>query len=92
MLKFKKIIAVLLAVLVILGCSGCASWNRFKKTMSSDFSGGLWREVTVYSMTGEVIAKHEGQIDIQESGNKVLFDLDGKRYVYYNCMVEVIEK
>ena len=92
MLKFKKIIAVLLAVLVILGCSGCASLERDIKTFQSDLLGGLQREITVYSMTGEVIAKHEGQIDIQESENKVLFELDGKRYVYYNCMVEVIEK
>ena len=92
MMKFKKTIAMILAVAVIMGCSGCASWDRFKKSMKSDFGGGLYREVTVYSMTGEVIAKYEGQIDVEENENKVLFDLNGKRYVYYNCMVEVIEK
>lgn len=38
------------------------------------------------------IASYEGKLDLQENESKVLFDLDGKRYVYYNAVVEVIEK
>lgn len=64
------------------------------KSCNSNWSGGLNREVIVYSMTGEELFRVEGQIDIQENdnGTKVLFDLNGKRYVFYNCSVIVIEK
>lgn len=33
-------------------------------------------------------------IDIEDTDDagKVKFELDGKRYIYYNCQVEVIEK
>lgn len=48
--------------------------------------------VNVYSYDGDLIASYEGKLDLQENESKVLFDLDGKRYVYYNAVVEVIEK
>ena len=76
---------------IFIGAS-CSSCNRWNKSCTSDVSGGLDRIVVVYDYQGDVIAKHEGKIDIQENNTKVLFDLDGKRYVYYNCLVEVIEK
>ena len=31
------------------------------------------------------------RIDIEENEHKVLFELNGKRYIYYNALVEVIE-
>lgn len=67
--------------------------ERAFKSCQSDIGGGLYREINVYTPTGELIAHYEGKVDIEEneSGGKVLFDLDGKRYVYYNCLVEVIE-
>lgn len=89
----KKVLAIILAIIVIcISFTGCASFDRSMKTIHSDFGGGLDRIVVVYSMTGEEIARYEGKIDIEENESKVLFDLDGKRYIYYNCLVEVIEK
>ena len=42
---------------------------------------------------GDLIATYEGKIDIDNNENgSVMFDLDGKRYVYYNAIIEVIEK
>lgn len=57
-------------------------------------TGGLDRTVTVYDSSGNQIAVYEGKIDIEDSeyGNKVKFDLDGKRVMLYNCSVIVEEK
>ena len=99
MQKIKKwlavsLIAVILTVFacsMLAGCEGCATWQRSCKTWQSEVTGGLDRTVNVYSQTGELIAHYEGRIDIEENESKVLFDLNGKRYIYYNALVEVIE-
>lgn len=94
MKKITKILAVIMVVGII-ACSftGCASLSRSVKSINSDFSGGLNRTINVYTYSGEKIATYTGKIDVEESdyNNKVLFDLDGHRYVYYNATVEVIE-
>ena len=57
----------------------------------SNLSNGLDRVVTVYTADGDVIAKYEGQIDIEANdGGYIKFDFEGKRYMYYNCFVESI--
>lgn len=88
----KRIKFLVLILLVIGMCTGCESWKRFEKTWNSDMGGGLNRVVNVYSYDGKLIATYEGKIDLEENEGKVLFDLNGKRYVYYNAFVEVIEK
>lgn len=88
----KKIKFLVLILLAIGMCTGCESWNRFKKNVNSDVGGGLYRTVNVYTYDGKLIATYEGKLDLQENEGKVLFDLNGKRYVYYNALVEVIEK
>ena len=56
-------------------------------------NGGLDRILNVYTIDGKLIATYEGKIDIDDNSNgSVMFDLDGKRYVYYNAIIEVIEK
>lgn len=56
-------------------------------------NGGLERTVNVYTLDGKLIATYEGKIDIDDNSNgSVMFDLNGKRYVYYNAIIEVIEK
>jgi hypothetical protein len=79
---------------IALGVTSCASFERGMKDMKSELSGGLKRTVNVYGRNGDLIASYEGKIDIEDSDNcnKVKFELDGKRYIYYNCQVEVIEK
>lgn len=87
----EKLKYIVMIALLIVMCTGCESWERTKKSWSSEING-LNRVVNVYSYNGELIATYEGKIDLEENENKVLFDLNGKRYVYYNAFVEVIEK
>ena len=91
----KKVITITLWVILafcIMFVGGCSSCDRFGKSCASEIDNGLDRIVHVYSYDGDLIASYEGKLDLQESESKVLFDLDGKRYVYYNAIVEVIEK
>lgn len=90
--KKKIFILIIAAIMLCVGLSSCSSCDRTVKNWDSEFSGGLNRVVNVYDYTGNKIATHEGQIDVQMNESKVLFDLNGKRYVYYNALVEVIEK
>ena len=56
-------------------------------------NGGLERIINIYTFDGKLIAAYEGKIDIDDNSNgSVMFDLNGKRYVYYNAIIEVIEK
>lgn len=80
-------IAAIILILVIV--SNTASFRRTIKSFTSDFTGGIPRVVSVYDQSGNLLRTYEGIIDVQENtyGNKVLFDLDGKRYVIYNAIV-----
>lgn len=88
----RKLIIVITLALVLGALTSCASWDRFIKSTNSDFSGGLDRTVNVYD-NGEVIKTYSGKIDIQDTeyGNKVLFDMNGKRVAIYNAIVIVEE-
>ena len=75
--------------------TGCGeSWERTKKGYESEYGGGLNRTITVYDQNGKTIKEYKGKVDIQDSeyGNKVLFDLDGKRVVIYNAVVVAEEE
>lgn len=96
-MKVKKWLARTLAIVALfttLGLTGCtASCERELKSCSSDMNGGLQRVVNIYTLDGELIATYEGLIDIDDNSNgSIMFDMNGKRYVYYNAIVEVIEK
>ena len=59
----------------------------------SDINEEIYRVVNVYTYDGDLIATYEGKIDIDNNANSsVMFDLDGKRYVYYGAIVEIVEK
>lgn len=90
----NKICYIALFVFMATVLSGCAEWDRAVKDFDSNMDGGLDRTVTVYDNSGNQIAVYEGKIDIEDSeyGNKVKFDLDGKRVILYNCSVIVEEK
>lgn len=91
--KVFKIIAGILLLASLFAFGGCASCSRDLKSCSSDINGGLYRTVNVYSLDGKLLATYEGKIDIDNNSNgSIMFDLDGKRYVYYHAIVEIIEK
>lgn len=87
----KKFIALLLVFATIILLTGCASWQREMKTISSDWGGGLNRTVTVYDYTGNPIQSWTGKIDLSESENEVWFDLNGKRTIVQGGIIIVQE-
>lgn len=88
-----KLFLLTIGLAVTLLFASCASLERGCKTISSDISGGLYRVINIYSLDGKLIATYEGKIDIDDNTNSsIMFELNGKRYVYYNAIVEVIEK
>lgn len=95
-MKGKKVLfgsAAIVGLFSFFTFTGCASCDRGCKSCASDLNGGLNRKVNVYTLDGELIATYEGIIDIDDNKNgSIMFDLNGKRYVYYNAIVEVIEK
>lgn len=87
----KKILALGMAICITTGMTGCASWDRMVTDMKSDVNGGMQRTITVYTADGKELAIYKGKIDLSTNdGGYVKFDLDGKRYIYYNCFVESI--
>lgn len=81
---------ILVLGVIMTSLVGCGqSWERTKKNIASEYGGGLSRTVTVYDQQGNSIKTYEGNIDIRDTeyGNKVLFDLNGKRIVIYNATV-----
>ncbi|SDS91342.1 hypothetical protein SAMN05444162_2588 [Paenibacillaceae bacterium GAS479] len=92
-------ITVMLVLLAVIG--GCTAWyftteqgERKIKSWKSNNAGGLERTVKVYDQNGKLLEEYEGRIDIQDTeyGNKILFDLNGKRVVIYNATVIIEEK
>jgi hypothetical protein len=63
------------------------------KNLSSEYGGGLTRTATVYTTEGKILDVFEGKFDVEanEYGNKVKFDLDGKRIMIFNAVVIVEE-
>ncbi|MFQ3230290.1 MAG: outer membrane lipoprotein-sorting protein [Reinekea sp.] len=90
----KKIILTCLVGFTLLTAGCSESMQRDLKTMKSEYVGGLERTASVYSGSGELIAQYNGRFDVQSSeyGNKVLFDVDGKRVVIYNATVIIEEQ
>lgn len=90
----KKVFLGIFVILLSFSLIGCESWERTKKDLSSDFSGGLERVAVVYDANGNEIKRYEGKFDVQvnEYGNKIKFDIDGKRILIYNATVVVEEQ
>lgn len=91
-MKKTKLCAVLAAgIMMSISLTGCSSCSRGLVDLKSDLAGGLHRVVRVYTATGDLIAEYEGKIDLEVTdGGRVKFDFDGKRYIYYNCLIETI--
>lgn len=81
------LIVSVLAIVIICGLAGCSSCSRSVKSMSSDFSGGINRTVTLYDNTGNEIKSWHGKIDLESNDQEVLFDLNGKRVIIQGGVV-----
>lgn len=94
----KKKIFIALAIvgcllIILISGASCSSCDRTVKDIGSDINGGLNRTVKVYDFNGRVITTYKGKIDLEPNDSGVVkFELDGKRYMYYNAFVEVIEQ
>jgi Ni,Fe-hydrogenase I cytochrome b subunit len=93
--SISVIVGVILIFALLFGMfwyfDNTASGQRALLDQKSDFNNGIERTVTVYTANGEVIAQYTGKIDIDTNGGGyVKFDLEGKRYIYYNCFIETI--
>lgn len=94
MSKTKLMMMLIVMALVGILLTGCTeSYEREMKDMKSSISG-LNRVVYIYDDDGNVMKTYEGQIDIEDNeyGNKIKFDLNGKRIIIYNATVIVEEK
>ena len=91
-MKIKKITAIAgVTLLSLMTLSGCTMWEDTMKEWESD-TNGLPRVVTVYSKTGEVLKKYEGNnVRISDAENGTI-NLDGKRIQIQNADVIVEEK
>lgn len=92
MKKLIKIITMSLCLMALFVFTGCASCEREMKSCKSDITGGLERTVKVYNLNGDLMATYEGKIDLATEDGSVQFEYNGKRIIWYNAIVEVIEK
>lgn len=81
------LVVSVLAIAIVCGLAGCSSCSRSVKSMSSDFSGGINRTVTLYDNTGKEIKSWHGKFDIESNDQEVFFDLNGKRVIIQGGVV-----
>lgn len=86
----KSVIAIVIVAAIGIICFltfGSESFQRYAKSIFSDYGGGLERKVTVYSNTGEEIRSWEGKFDVSSSETETYFDVNGKRVIIHGGIV-----
>lgn len=69
-----------------------AGFQRTLKSFKSNYTGGLYRTVSVYDYNGNLLREYgPAMIDISESENETFFDYNGQRIVIHNAIVIVEE-
>lgn len=85
------IVIVLVIGMLIFAFSG-ANFQRTIKSWRSNYTGGLYRIVSVYDYNGNLLREYgPAMIDISESENETFFDYNGNRIVIHNAIVIVEE-
>lgn len=87
---FKVVEWIVIVIAIVLVYFNSSSFKRSIVDYKSDLGGGLERTINVYTANGDIIATYSGKIDLEATEGYVKFDLNGKRYIYYNCFVETI--
>ncbi len=90
---YKQMFTFLLLITLVIGFFSCQVWERRFKDFTSSLSG-INRTAYVYSANGELLKVYRGKFDIEvnEYGNKVKFDINGKRVLMYNVSVVIEEQ
>lgn len=84
------IVALIIGILVF--AFNSASFQRTIKSLRSNYTGGLYRIVSVYDYNGNLLREYgPAMIDISESENETFFDYNGNRIVIHNAIVIVEE-
>lgn len=87
----KKVVAMVLCAAMAVTGVGCESLERFGKDMSSEFGGGLNREIVVRNIEGEVIEQYEGKFDVVHDSERIKFiDESGKLHLIYLSEVNTV--
>lgn len=68
-----------------------SSCSRMKKSFDSNMNGELEKVVVLYNNDGRVIKTWQGKIDLIESEEEIMFDLNGKRVIIHGGIVIVQE-
>lgn len=89
---FIYVVSIIMLVVLGIFASGCASCERDWKSCQSEINGGLERIVIVYNLNGEEMARYEGKLDLATADGCIQFEYNGKRIVWYNAIVSIIEK
>ena len=85
------VVIILVIGLLALTFSG-ANFQRTIKSWRSNYTGGLYRIVSVYDYNGNLLREYgPAMIDISESENETFFDYNGNRIVIHNAIVIVEE-
>lgn len=84
------IVALVIGFLVLM--FNGAGFQRTLKSFKSNYTGGLYRTVSVYDYNGNLLREYgPAMIDISESENETFFDYNGQRIVIHNAIVIVEE-
>ena len=95
-MRSRSVAVVLIVIILVLGLlvlmfSG-AGFQRTLKSFKSNYTGGLYRTVSVYDYNGNLLREYgPAMIDISESENETFFDYNGQRIVIHNAIVIVEE-
>lgn len=86
------IIVVALVIGLLVFMFNGAGFQRTLKSFKSNYTGGLYRTVSVYDYSGNLLREYgPAMIDISESENETFFDYNGQRIVIHNAIVIVEE-
>lgn len=92
----SSVLIVIIVVALVIGLlifmfSG-AGFQRTLKSFKSNYTGGLYRTVSVYDYNGNLLREYgPAMIDISESENETFFDYNGQRIIIHNAIVIVEE-
>lgn len=88
----KKLAVAFAGLMMVIGLTGCASWNRFTKNIGSDVNNGLPRQIKVYNADGKVIFSQKGKFDIKYSDRDLQYidQKNRKHNIYIGDMSTVV--